>query len=111
MVLGVVWHVYCMYSSDDKEVGVVTCREPLRTLTNERLEKIKKDTGLKFDDEDLYWDDVSYKEYLKRKKLKVVVEIVTDDSFSQFDFNMSKEAFIDWCNGDYISPYEGELAL
>ena len=100
MILGIVWEAYIIGDSFDTEISKIMTYEPIRTLTTERLEHLKKENNLMFDDEWLYWDDNTYNEYKKHRKMKITTNVISDENFDQYDFDMNKNDFIKWCKGE-----------
>ena len=100
MILGIVWKVYSMYDYSDVEVRKITTYEPIRTLTTERLEQLKKENHLRFDEEWICYDDDTYNEYKHDRKMKITIDVISDENFDQYDFGMNKNDFIKWCKGE-----------
>ena len=89
-----------MYDYSDIEVGMITTYEPIRTLTTERLEQLKKENNLQFDEEYLYQDEKTYNDYKCKQKMKITTAVISDENFDQYDFGMNKNDFIKWCKGE-----------
>lgn len=100
MILGIVWEAYSIGNPSDIEVDKIMSYEPIRTLTTERLEYLKKENNLMFDDEWLYYDDATYNEYKKHRKMKIATNVISDENFDQYMFGMNKSDFIKWCKGE-----------
>ena len=99
MILGIVWEAYIIGDSSDTEIGKIMTYEPIRTLTTERLEHLKKENNLMFDDEWLY-NDITYNEYKKHRKIRIALDVIYDENFDQYMFGMNKSDFIKWCKGE-----------
>lgn len=100
MILGIVWHTHIMYELFDESIIRLTNYESIRTLTTERLEQLKKENNLMFDEEYLCYNADSYNEYKKYKKMKIAIDVISDENFDQYEFGMNKSDFIKWCKGE-----------
>ena len=81
MILGIVWKAYSMNDYSDMEVGIITTYEPIRTLTTERLEQLKKENNIIFDEEWIYYDKDTYDEYHNHRKMKIATDVISDENF------------------------------